>query len=284
MLTIDGISRTSKPIVVLTGNALATRTDLFDIVEYGVAVGLKMIVEARPGNLTENILQEYKRFGPRVFRIILDGDIIEDPDTRYRQSARFCALESCISRMRASGFEIHLSISTGTLDARQLAFYHDYAFRKAAEGLYFHLSAGDPNGGSPTVVESDREEILRAIATMKTWSPAAMYNSPQCIKYVFEPEASVESPNGRAGRNASSGVWQPWCQGGKTFAFISGEGEVQVCPGLSKVPAGQLRSCGYDFRRIWQSAGVFQCLRENLRSCRQTREALDSLALPHVNS
>src|ERR1041385_8135936 len=76
-LTIDSIARTSKTIVVLTGPGIPGRSDLFEIVEYGFALGLKIIIEAAPGDLTEELLQRFKGFGGREGGLMMDGWIGE---------------------------------------------------------------------------------------------------------------------------------------------------------------------------------------------------------------
>ena len=77
MLTIDSIARASKPIVVLTGPGVVKFPNLFGIVQYSFALGLKVIVEATPDEITDELLLNYSRFGRRVFRVMIDGCIAE---------------------------------------------------------------------------------------------------------------------------------------------------------------------------------------------------------------
>jgi len=51
------------------------------------------------------------------------------------------------------------------------------------------------------------------------------------------------------------------CLGGRAFAFISHVGKVQIC-GFLEVECGDLRRQDFDFRRIWQTSGVFLSLRD----------------------
>ena len=67
-LILEGIARTAKPIVVLTGDCLPQRQDIFELVEYGIALGLKMIVEAKPGDFSGETMRRYAGFGPKIFR------------------------------------------------------------------------------------------------------------------------------------------------------------------------------------------------------------------------
>ena len=50
------------------------------------------------------------------------------------------------------------------------------------------------------------------------------------------------------------------CMGGKSFAFISHRGIVQIC-GFLDVECGDLRAEGMDFRKIWLNSKVFRQVR-----------------------
>jgi radical SAM protein with 4Fe4S-binding SPASM domain len=49
--------------------------------------------------------------------------------------------------------------------------------------------------------------------------------------------------------------------GGKSFAFISHLGKVQIC-GFLDVECGDLRHEGYDFHKIWETSEVFLKVRD----------------------
>ena len=51
------------------------------------------------------------------------------------------------------------------------------------------------------------------------------------------------------------------CMGGKSFAFISHRGKLQIC-GFLDVECGDLRQADYDFKKIWETAEVFRRVRE----------------------
>src|ERR1041385_3789269 len=267
MLTIDSIARTSKTIVVLTGPGIPGRSDLLEIVEYGFALGLKIIIEAAPGDLTEELLQRFKGFGGRVFRIMIDGCIGEGEGERYEETPQFLALEECVHRVKRAGYGLHLGMSIGEVDARRLAVVHDYAFRRGAEGIYFHLDWAQ--AGSATAVP----DVIDSIARIKEPSPREMYFSPQCIRYARAERSPKELILETSPAGALPQQWCHSCAGGKSYAYISPAGEVRACRGLL---AGQrsLRSNGYNFKQIWEHARVFEDLRSRTRSCAGTRNSL----------
>jgi MoaA/NifB/PqqE/SkfB family radical SAM enzyme len=277
LLVIDSIARTAKPIIVLTGQNLFERNDLFVIVEYGVALGLKMIIEARPEALTEEVLRTFSVFGNKIFRLLLDDCIAENPATRYEKSPSFLALETAIQRLRQAKYEIHLGLTITTTEMRELAFKHDYAFRRSANGLYCHLcfEDGEEDPESLEAEEHGIDKVINAIARMKGISPKNMFFSPQCIKYelrnpdeIHDHELSDEGDG-----EHSSSQWTHCCFGGKTYAFISPTGIVQVCAAQSQ-ECGALRTNGYDFESIWEKSDVFNQLRQQTLTCPEARAVL----------
>jgi len=281
-LILEGIARTAKPIVVLTGDHLPQRPDVFELVQYGIALGLKMIVEGKPADFTAATMRQYSAFGPKIFRVIIDDAVKPGTGTRFDQGEEYEELEATVKMLRSCGFELHLSVSIDHPDIRKLAVEHDYAFRRSASGFYCHLSIA--GGGTRDQPGRDGEDeidgYIDAVANLKLYSPTNMYYlSPQCVKYGYrhigeEPVAVVE-------RDEEGNVheWRHWCLGGKTFAFITGEGIVKIC---AQLPAddGDLRKCGYDFKKIWETSDSFRLLREGVHTCSQTRE-LSKAAMEH---
>jgi MoaA/NifB/PqqE/SkfB family radical SAM enzyme len=269
LLTIDSIARVAKPIVVFTGPNLMERPDLHEIIAYGRALGLRIIVEARPEELTSEVLRQYAAFGPKVFRLILDGCIVENFETRYKQTPEFRALQDGIQRLKTAGYEIHLGATIKQINIRELAYYHDFALRSAAKGLYCHLSF-EPDDVT-TTERSELDDVIESIARMKSLSPANMYVSPQCVKYG---PMRLSDESDEDGENIEYGVraeWNHWCLAGKTFAYIGREGKVRLCAGHPMV-CGELRTDGYNFKNIWETSEVFICLRKRELTCRGTRE------------
>lgn len=269
LLIIDSIARLSKPIVIFTGSNLSNRSDLFDIVGYGNALGLKMIVEIRPEELTEELLKVYRIYGPRVFRIIIDNCVAENIETRFKNTENYLRLEKAIQSLRDYDYEIHLSCRVSHPDLRKLAFNLDYAFRNNANGLYCHLRFDQDV--PEILINEDKiyslDEFIGNISEMKSLLPNDMYFSPHCIRYsTFPNDAQFEFDHSRDEHPS----WIHFCMAGRTFGFISEDGKVYVCSGICK-EVGDMRENNYNFAQIWSHAGVLKRLREISRTCVQMR-------------
>ncbi len=272
MLVLESIARIAKPIIVLTGSHLLTIESLFEFVQYGHALGLKMIIETPPEDINQEVIRQYSVFGPRIFRLLIDSCIQEDMDTRFRRTPEYYTLDRALRLLKSGGFEIHLGTTVKSPDIRNLAFEHDYAYRRSARGLYCHLNFDDSKhqpGKRPEYTEENIEQFIEAIAKMKRYSPDSMYFSPQCVQYGFvgSPESNHE---GSAGKEKAF-EWKHYCLGGKRFAYIKGNGKVQICSGLN-AEAGDLRMTGFDFQEVWESSELFRMQREDGTTCAITRE------------
>lgn len=268
LLIIDSIARLAKPIVILTGRHIVERPDLSEIVDYGSALGLKVIIELLPEEITDEIIERFQGYGSRIFRIIINDLIIEDIDNRYKQTESFLNLERAIQRLKDKSFEIHFSYTITQPDIRKLSFNLDYAFRTAARGLYCHLRF-DKTVPEISIFDDEvqsLDEFIGKISEMKTLVPNDMYLSPQCVRYTPFPDEQVDL-DFSAVRHPR---WIHQCLAGKTFAFIDGIGRVFVCSGMCK-ECGNLREVNYDFKCIWMDSEIMNNLRKYTRSCVQTR-------------
>ena len=275
LVTIDSIARLSRPIVILAGMNTIHRPDLFQIVEYGFALGLKIILEVHPRDLTDELLAKYAQFGPKIFRIMLDDIVVEDMETRFKVTPEFKLLEECVRRVRKAGYELHFGATVRTPDVRALAYEHDYAFRRSAKGLYCHMCFEEPSETRETVLDElddAIDELVQDLAHMKRLGPKEMYLSPQCIKYGLHNshDGDVDGEVHGANGNGAHREWRHWCLAARSFAFINPVGVVQACASL-KVDCGDLRSNGYNFQRIWEDSYLFQQLRESTQSCTEVR-------------
>jgi hypothetical protein len=205
---------------------------------------------------------------------MLDECVQEDMDTRFKQSPEFQSLEDAIGRLRKAGYEIHLGITIENPDLRQIAFHHDYALQKAANGLYCHLMF-DPAAMTAIVgageIDHLIEDLVNRIAQIKRLSPSEMYFSPQCVKYGLQEIDAVELDADGNEEHTVHVEWKHWCLAGKSFLYIGPGGMVQPCASLA-VPCGNLREQNYDFKKIWHSSEILQQLRHAVNACTCIRD------------
>jgi hypothetical protein len=277
LLVLDSIARISKPIIVIKGPSVIHRDDINEIIDYGCALDLKMVIELQPEELTNKIIDGYRNYGVRIFRIILDGRIIEDIGTRFQQSPEFLALERAVGLLQDNGFELHFSVTLENLNRRSLSYYLDYAFLKRAKGLYCHLGFRENASDKIRTIRylTSVDELLLYISDMKEKVPSNMYLSPQCVRYTI----CADDECGRMKLNAENTPhWIPTCLAGRTFGYLDAYGQLYPCQ-RSGIAAGDLRSNGYDFKSLWFSSKMLTEIRLQCRSCTETRLYLEEIKL-----
>lgn len=269
---MDSIAEISKPIIVLASNYSENskcdpldRADIVDILLYGNSLGLKMIVETSGEKLTPDLRSVLKTIGTKCIRILINDHIKEDIESKFVQNEKFNKLDNLINQLKSEGFEIQLGIVLNSFNERELLFIVDYAVQKSSKGIYFHLQ--NPKSSSKLKkISYNKEEAINWIANQKKLLPDDMYFSPQCIKYGIkhkEDEENAETTNHTT----------HWCLSGKTFAYINGKGEVQICNSIKNV-CGDLRKTNLSFAQIWYNSEIFNWLRYNNFSCTETQISL----------
>jgi hypothetical protein len=286
---MDSISEFAKPIIVLSTNSCRKlnndsfdRPDIVDLILYGNSLGHKMIVETCGHKLTQDLRNVLRTIGTKSIRILLHDRVKESIEEGFLHDEDFSDLDQRLTELKADGFEIQLGINLDNYDERAMAFAIDYSIKKNAKGIYFHLNSDNSlskKGKSARMTSNkyhNKEEIIMWIAKQKKLLPEEMYFSPQCVRYGMRhhedmlPNTAAENRNDDNTQIYNKPQISHWCLGGKTFAYITNSGKVQICHDLKTV-CGDLRKYNYNFAEIWNNSKVFNDLRNSNYSCLQTQ-------------
>lgn len=266
---LDSIAELSKPIVVLASNYGGNppcdpldRPDIIDIILYGNSIGLKMIVETTGDKLNKDFRNILRTIGTKSIRILVNNKVKEGIEHGFEHSEKFLALQKLIAEVKQDGFEIQLGLPINKFNEREIAYGIDFAVRKNARGIYFHLLNSD-----------DKEAVIMWIAKQKRLLPDEMYFSPQCVRYGIKHIEDEDHDVKESCNNERSRIGH-WCLGGKTFAFISATGQVQICSGLKK-ECGNLHNTNFSFSKIWNNSDIFNWIRSKNFTCPQVQKAVD---------
>lgn len=266
---LDSIAELSRPIVVLASNYEGNppcdpldRPDIIDIILYGNSIGLKMIVETTGDKLNKDFRNVLRTIGTKSIRILVNNKIKESIEHCFEQSEEFLALQKLLAEVKQDGFEIQLGLPINKFDEREIAYGIDFAVRKNARGIYFHLLNSD-----------DKEAVIMWVAKQKRLLPDEMYFSPQCVRYGIKHIEDEDHDVKESCNNERSRIGH-WCLGGKTFAFISVTGKVQICSSL-KNECGNLHNTNFSFSKIWNNSDIFNWIRSKNFTCAQSQKTID---------
>lgn len=266
---MDSISEVSKPIIVLSSNQSENsicdpldRSDIIDILLYGNSLGLKMIVETSGEKLSHELMQILRTIGTKCIRILVDNQIKEDAENKFLQNEKYNKLNKLIGQLKKENFEIQLGIPLKNFNEREILFIIDYAILNNAKGIYFHLKNSKTRSNKQGY---NKEDVIHWIAEQKKLLPDGMYFSPQCVKYGVKHQEDIEGDNHNRITH--------WCLSGKTFSYINGKGEVQICSSLKNI-CGDLRKTNLNFAQIWYNSDIYNWLRDNSFSCLETQNTV----------
>ena len=252
---LDNIASFARPIIILTGGEPMLRPDVYDIAAYARDLDLPVVMAPCGVLIDDEAAAKIAASGIRKISISLDGATADSHDAFRGVGGAFdSALRGIEAAKRAGiGFQINTTITRDNLG--ELAAIRDLAITLGASVFNPFLLVPTGRGRdladqelSPEQYEQTlhwlaQEEIAEKIPIRVTCAP----HYQRIIRQHYPDLAS--------GRPATG------CMGGKSFAFISHTGKVQIC-GFLDIECGDLRSDGLDFKHIWETSEVFRRVRD----------------------
>lgn len=261
---LDNIVGFARPIIILTGGEPMLREDIFDIARYGHRRGLRMVMAPCGALINDETVMQMKASGIQCISISLDGATAESHDRFRGVPGAFAVALAAIDAARRQGlpFQINTTITRHNLE--ELPVILELAQTLGAATFNPFLLV--PTGRGKDLVDQEisprqYEEVLQWLSEpeVRAKMPIRVTCAPHYQRILRQKSGLGQGafePSDDRQRAFSSG-----CMGGKSFAFISHTGTVQMC-GFLEEPAGDLISNGLDFAAIWHNSSYFQAIRE----------------------
>lgn len=244
---IADVARCGGPLLVLAGSDPLARPDLFELVAYAGALGLRVIVSTRAGmHLTIRALARLYESGCRRIAVAVDA---ADADLSTARAAR------------GLGFELHVDT---VASRRNAGFLREIAALIAPLGAtLWNLHFLIPGAGVAAQDCLDAGETEQAFATLfDLWLTAPFdlkaWEAPHYHRYVAERLAAM-APGERPAKAASALLGIPTVGEGKGFVFVSYRGEIMPS-GLLPLVMGNVRT--HRLLDIYRSHPTMQRLRD----------------------
>ena len=244
-------------VLILTGGEPLERDDAFELIEYGRAIGLRMVSATCGYPVDDETAVRLKEAGILALSISLDGASAKTHDAfRQTPGAFEAAVRATKSAARAGiRFQINTTITKSNIEevpaiarlARELGAYCFNPFILVPTGRARDIA---DQIITPVAYESLLHDLLR----LKLESPIE-------VRVTCGPQFS------RVARQASAAgpaVKVSGCMGGRGFGFISYRGDVQTC-GFLDISAGNVVENGYDFGKIWTDSRLLNDIRDYSR-------------------
>ena len=270
---IDGILEVGKPILILSGGEPLLRHDVFQIAEYAVSKGLRVVMGTNGTLITEEVAARLKEVSVSRIGVSLDFPTPELQDNFRGKAGAFEAAIAGIARARQAGVEVQINSTVTKLNAPYLDDLLSLAFKVGA--VAFHPFMLVPTGRgkgleSVELLPQEYEKILNWIYDKQVALGDRMFFKPTDAPHFLRVVRQRDGENRLQGVSSAekanpTGIPNPMqsltrgCLAGVGFCFISHQGRVQGC-GYLDVDAGNIRE--QSFKKIWSDSPLFCDLRD----------------------
>lgn len=246
---INQIVEVSRPILVLSGGEPLLRQDIFQLAEYGVKKGLRVVMGTNGTLITEDVARRLKSVGVSKVGISLDSirpekhDSFRGIDGAWKLTME--GIEAC--RTMNLDFQIQTTVTRDNYDEIEEVM----ALAEQLGASDFHLFFLIPTGRAKSIWDITPNMYEKMIGNILE----------QRGKYAFEVKPTCAPQYTRIAREKGIVLnrWGRGCIAGLNYCRIYPTGEVTPCPYLP-IKVGDLHE--RNFKEIWFDSEVFRRLRD----------------------
>ncbi len=267
---IDEILEVGKPIIILSGGEPLIREDVFQIAEYAVTRGLRVVMGSNGTLITEETAAKLKDVPISRLGISLDFPTAELQDDFRGKAGAFEAAMAGIANTRRAGIEVQINSTITRLNVSYLDEVLSLALRVGAVAFHPFMLVPTGRGKSLESVElspQQYEETLNWICDKQVELGDRMFfkptDAPHYLRVMKQRQKQggeikpAGKPEPTSGHNPANAITRG-CLAGVGFCFISHRGSVQGC-GYLDIEAGNIRK--QPFSQIWADSPLFNDLR-----------------------
>ncbi len=262
--TLKSIAAVAKPIIILTGGEPMLRTDLYEIAGEVRAHGMKPVLAPCGTLIDDESVRKMKDSGIERVSISIDGKDEKSHDEFRGMPGAFKNTIRGIEALKRGGMPFQINTTLTKRNINDLSQIFDFVIKTGA--VAFHPFMLVPTGRGrdlkqDSVSPQEYEKVLNWVYDRMQDSPIDFHIT--CAPHFNRVYREREKEKGKTVTPKTHGriAVSKGCMGGKTFAFISYEGKIQIC-GFLDAECGDLRKANYDFVKIWETSEVFLKLRD----------------------
>ena len=243
-----------QPIIILTGGEPMERADIYELVEHGRKLGLRMVMATCGYLLDADSIKKLKKSGIAALSFSLDGASAETHDEFRETRGAFDAVISAARLAREAEIPFQINTTISKLNIAEAFGIADLARHIGAYCFnpFLLVPTGRGEELDDLVLDPIEYEVfLNELLGFKLTSDIQ-------IRITCAPQAARIAAQSSAEKRASD---INGCMGGRGFGFISYKGDVQTC-GFLQVSAGNLIKKRYNFGRIWEKSKLLEEVRD----------------------
>ena len=263
---LDNIAAFSQPIIILTGGEPMLRNDLYDITAHGSSLGLRMVLATCGTLINDSSIRKMIDSGIQCISFSLDGATAESHDGFRRVPGAFDTVITAAAATRRSGLPFQINTIVARHNLAELPRLLELSQELGA--ITFNPFLLVPTGRGKEL--ADQELSAQQYEQTLQWLAECRDNSGIELRVTCAPhyQRIIRQNSDEQSRNSypdcsgpESRSYASGCMGGKTFAFVSHVGGVQLC-GFLDLAAGDLRQNDFDFADIWKNSELFRQVRD----------------------
>ncbi|MFW6061807.1 MAG: radical SAM protein [Planctomycetota bacterium] len=251
---VDNIASFAKPILILTGGEPMLREDIYEIASHASRKGLRVVMAPCGLLLDDEAVRRIRAAGISAISISLDGATADSHDAFRGVEGAFAGAMGGIGAARRGDlpFQINTTVTAG--NRHELPAMLDLSISLGATCFNPFLLV--PTGRGAQLV--DQELTAEQYEQTLNWLADQQEREDILIRVTCAPhyQRILRQRGISSGPRGGKG-----CMGGKSFAFISHRGIVQIC-GFLDTPCGDLHQEGLDFRQLWEHSPLLQQIRD----------------------
>jgi radical SAM protein with 4Fe4S-binding SPASM domain len=245
---MDQIYQVSRPLLVLSGGEPLLRPDIFELIQYGSAKGLKMGLGSNGSLIDDAVAAKLKTAGISTVSISLDSHIPAQHDEfRGVPGAWEKAVNACKALRKNS---VLVQVNT-TLTQQNYNQIDD--IMSLAEGIgveNFHLFFLVPTGRGTKITDISPKKYEDMITN--TFAKVSKH------RLNVRPSCAPQFMRIAKGMGLDMRQWIRGCIAGMYYCRIYPNGDVTPCPYLP-IKLGNVRE--KSFKEIWTNSDIFKALR-----------------------
>jgi AdoMet-dependent heme synthase len=245
-------------VTILTGGEPLLRRDILEIVRYGVAKGLWVVVGTNGVKITETLARLLQAEGVRGLALSLDALDPERHDAFRRVKGAWENTVEGAKILTRVGLPFIVQTTVGAHNRQELAdlaaFAHDELGARVWN-LYFLVPSGRGAYVSD-LAPAEYDQVLAQLAEIqRRWADKMLVNAkcaPHFVRTLLSEESPAPFPKSFTGGAGG-------CPAGTHYLGIRPNGDVTPCPYLPLF-AGNLSS--NSLREIWDTSDLFTQIRQ----------------------
>ncbi len=251
---LENIAAFAKPTIILTGGEPMLRSDIYDLAAHARDLGLNAVMAPCGLLLNDETAARLRAAGINHISISLDAATAEAHDAFRGVPGAFAAALRGLEAAKRAGLGFQINTTVTQHNVAELPAILDLAISLGASVFNPFLLVPTGRGrliSDQEISPPDYEKTLRWFAQQQTRPDIRIRvtcapHYQRILHQAGHAQTAAHSPKG--------------CMGGKSFAFVSSRGKIQIC-GFMDVECGDLRQENFDFQKIWNSSETFLKLR-----------------------